>query len=76
MPFSATNLWWTEVFNSGHVILFLLISFEFYFWLSATFCFSSAAIIYLAVLVAGQLLDMAIETLQGLLHREAGVGDL
>ena len=76
MPFSATNLWWTEVFNSGHVLLFLLISLVLYFWLSATFCFSSAAIIYLVVLVTGLLLGVAIEALQGLLQREASVDDL
>ncbi len=76
MPFSATNLWWTEVFNSGHVLLFLLISFVLYFWLSASFCFSSAAIIYLVVLVTGLLLGVAIEALQGLLQREASVDDL
>ena len=76
MPLAADNLWWREVFNSGHVILFLFISFVLYFQLSATLRFSNSAIIYLIVLVTGLLLGVTIELLQGLLQREASVDDL
>ncbi len=76
MPLVAGNLWWREVFNSGHVILFLFISFAFYFRLSAALRFSNSAIIYLIVLVTGLLLGVTIELLQGLLQREASVDDL
>jgi len=76
MPLATANLWWREVFNSGHVILFLFISFALYFRLSATFHFSSSTIIYLVVLLTCLLLGIAIEVLQGLLQREASVDDL
>ena len=76
MPLAAGNLWWREVFNSGHVILFLFISFVLYFRLSDTFRFSSSVVIYSVVLVVGLLLGIAIEMLQGLLQREASAGDL
>ena len=76
MPFATGNLWWREVFNSGHVILFLFISVVLYFWLSGTFRFSNSAIIYLIVLLMGMLLGVAVEMLQGLLQRETSVDDL
>ncbi len=76
MPFAADSLWWREVFNSGHTILFVVISSVLYFRLSATVRFSNSAIIYLIVLVTGLLLGIAIEVLQGLLQREASVNDL
>lgn len=31
LPIAADNLWWREVFNSGHTALFLVISFVLYF---------------------------------------------
>ncbi len=76
MPLAAGNLWWREVFNSGHVILFLFISFVLYFRLSAIYRFSNSVIIYLVVLVTCLLLGVAIEMLQGLLQRETSVDDL
>lgn len=76
MPLAAGNLWWREVFNSGHVILFLFISFVLYFRLSETLRFSNSAIIYLLVLVTGLLLGVTIELLQGLLQRETSVDDI
>jgi len=65
MPLAAANLWWCEVSNSGHTILFLFISIVLYYWLSVVFRFSSIAITYLVVLVTGLLLGIAIEMLQG-----------
>ena len=76
MPMAAGNLWWREVFNSGHTILFLFISYILYFRLSATFRFKNSAVIYLIVLVACLLLGIVIEVLQGLLQRETSVDDL
>ena len=76
MPLAAGNLWWREVFNSGHTILFLFISFVLYFRLSATYRFSNSVIIHLVVLVTCLLLGVAIEMLQGLLQRETSVDDL
>ncbi len=76
MPLATANLWWREVFNSGHVILFVFISYILYFWLSATFRFTSTAVTYLVVLLMCLLLGIAIEALQGLLQREASVDDL
>ena len=76
MPLAAGNLWWREVFNSGHVMLFIYISFVLYFRLSAISRFSNSVIIYFVVLVVGMLLDIAVEMLQGLLQRETSVDDL
>jgi hypothetical protein len=76
MPLAAGNLWWREVFNSGHTILFLFISFVLYLRLSATSRFSNSVIIYLVVLVVVLMLGIAIEMLQGLLQRETSVDDL
>ena len=76
MPLAAGNLWWREAFNSGHVILFAVISYVLYFRVSITFRFSNTVIIYLIVLVAGLLLGLAIEVLQDLLQREASIDDL
>ncbi len=76
MPLGTGSLWWRELFNSGHTILFLFISFILYSWLKTTFCFSSSATTYLVVLVTGLLLGIAIEMLQGLLQRETSVDDL
>ena len=75
MPLTAANLWWCEIFNNGHTILFF-VSFVLYYWLNATFPFSNTAIMYLIVLVAGLLLDIAVDMLQGLLQREVSIDDL
>ena len=60
MPLAIANLWWREVFNSGHTVLFVFISYILYFWLTATFRFTSAAVVYLVVLVMCLLLGIAI----------------
>ena len=76
LPIAADNLWWREVFNSGHTALFLVISFVLYFWLLSTFPFLSAGIMYLTVLLLMLLLGIAIELIQSGLHREASMDDL
>jgi hypothetical protein len=76
MPLTAANLWWREVFNSGHTVLFFFVSIGLYYWLNAAFRLSNSPIMYLIVLVTCLLLGIAIELLQGLLQREASVDDL
>ena len=76
LPIAADNLWWREVFNSGHTVLFLVISFVLYFWLLAAFPFVSAGIMYLTVLFLMLLLGIAIELVQSGLHREASMDDI
>ncbi len=76
MPVAADNLWWREVFNSGHTVLFLVVSFVLFFRLHAAFQFSSVKIIYLAVVILMLSLGVAIEVVQSLLQREASVDDI
>lgn len=76
LPIAAESLWWREVFNSGHTVFFLVISFVLYFWLLAAFPFISTEIMYLAVLFLMLLFGVAIELIQSGLHREASMDDL
>lgn len=76
MPMPTDNLWWREVFNSGHTVLFLVLSFVLFFRLQAVFHFSSAIIAYLTVAALMILLGMAIEMIQSMLQREASIDDL
>ncbi len=76
LPISTTNLWWREALNSGHVILFVFVSFALYSVLSTRSYLASSIKTYLAVLVIGLLLGVAVEILQGMLQREASIEDL
>lgn len=76
VPFPTINLWWREVLNSCHVILFFFVSFILYFLLSAKRLFKNTVMVHLAVIVLGLLIGAGIEVLQGLLQREASIDDL
>lgn len=76
VPFTSINLWWREVLNSSHVVLFFFISVVLYFLFSTRSFFRSAVAVHAAVLVAGMIIGVSIEMLQGLFQREASVDDL
>ena len=76
IPLDSGNLWWRAAFNSGHTIVFIILSFPLYFWLKSVFNSFTPAVLYLLVLATGMLFGMVIEVLQGLLQREASVDDL
>ena len=76
MPLSTGSMWWRELFNSGHVILFAVIAYFLFFRLYATGRFSGVVTTGLVVLVTGMLLGLMIEGLQGVMHRESSVDDL
>jgi len=76
LPFATANLWWREALNSAHVVLFFFISFVLYFLFSTRSFFSNKLVTYFAVLVAGLVIGVVIEILQGFVQREASVDDL
>lgn len=76
LPLPASTIWWRELFNSGHTILFTLISIVFYCRLNAIKRFPRPIIIYSIILAIGFIAGAAIEVLQGMLQREASVVDL
>jgi len=75
-PVHINNLWWHEVINSGHTVLFFFLSFIIYSRLKAIAPDSSVLIIYLYVIAIGILLGIVIEGLQTLVHREFGLNDI
>jgi len=75
-PLPSGNLWWHEAVDSGHLFLFVLLSFYIYSKLDAGRVFSSASINYLLVIVIGMLLGVFIESLQEVVQRDNSVGDL
>ena len=76
IPLAATNLWWRELFNSGHTVLFALIALLLYAQLKVHLQAVDQKKIYLLVLLIGVILGVSIEIAQGFLQREASVGDL
>jgi len=76
VPIPANNLWWREVFNSGHTVLFAILSFIIYRQIRAVTRLSNGLAIYFFVLFVGMLLGILIELLQSLVQREISLNDL
>lgn len=76
LPLPANNLWWREFFNSGHTVLFALLSFVIYRQIKSTAYFSNTVAIYPFVLFVGLLLGALAELLQNFVQRDASLNDL
>ncbi|GMR16776.1 MAG: hypothetical protein BMS9Abin31_1154 [Gammaproteobacteria bacterium] len=75
VPTPTNSLWWREAFNSGHTVLFVILSFFIYRQLKVTTRFSNDLAIYFLVLFIGLLFGVLIELLQKLVQREASLSD-
>jgi len=75
-PLPANTLWWREVFNSGHTVLFAVLSFVIYRRIKAVTRFSSNLVVYFLVLIAGISFGVLIELLQSFVQRDASLNDL
>jgi len=76
IPLPVGNLWWRELFNSGHTFLFIFISLGLYSSLNAACKISNTLILHLVVLMGGLFIGGIIELLQGLVGREPSAVDL
>jgi len=76
LPLSADSLWWREVFNSGHTILFIIVSLILYSHIDGLQKDTSQLTVCLLVLVTGLTLGVLIEVMQGMMQREASYTDL
>ncbi|MCG6937852.1 MAG: hypothetical protein LJE83_06710 [Gammaproteobacteria bacterium] len=75
-PLHLGSLWWRELINSGHTILFVFLSFIIYAEVKARAHYSSLIITYIYVVAIGFLLGIAIELLQTMVQREASLADI
>ena len=76
LPLPGNSLWWREVFNAGHVALFVLLAFFIYGQLKAMPRLSDSLLMYPLVLMLGLSLGGLIELLQSLVQRDASINDL
>lgn len=76
LPLPGNSLWWREVFNSGHVALFVFLAFFIYGQLKATPRLLNSLVIYPVVLIVGISLGGLIELLQSFVQRDASINDL
>jgi hypothetical protein len=76
LPLPASNLWWREATNSGHTLLFMILSYVVFYQIRSKTHYSNNLIIFFIVLLTGMLLGVVIEMLQGLVHREMSWNDL
>lgn len=72
----AYNLWWDEVFNSGHALLFLIFTCLLYQKLKIQYRQLKTSTLYVGVFILAVLTGALIEALQGLVNREPSVADL
>ena len=75
-PFPAASLWWSEAFDSGHVVLFVFLSIFTYFQLTTKYPAVDITRLFGFIFVAGILFGVVIELLQILLHRGASLHDV
>lgn len=75
-PLPVNTLWWREVFNSGHTVLFAVLSFVIYRRIKAATHFSNNLAVYFLVLIAGISFGILIELLQSFAQRDASLNDL
>ena len=76
LPLPANSLWWREVFNSGHTVLFALLSFIIYQQIKAAAYPLNTLARYFLALFAGISLAVLTELLQGFVQRDASLADL
>ena len=65
VPFSVTGLWWHEVVNCGHILLFILIYILLHAQIKKLKIFSNAVSVSLATLLIGLIIGVLVELLQG-----------
>ena len=75
-PFPAASLWWSEAFNSGHVVLFVFLSIYTYCQLAAKYPAVDITRLFAFIFAAGILFGVAIELLQNLVHRGGCLHDV
>ena len=76
IPLPDNNLWWRQAANSGHVIVFLLLSFALYSYVGHSPRNQTRLISYVVVIAVGMLIGAAIEVVQYFTGRDAGVIDM
>ena len=76
LPLPANNLWWREAFNSGHTLIFIVISFVIYSQLTVKAPTMGVRAAYFFVIVAGVMFGVVIEVVQGLVGRDTSWDDL
>ena len=76
LPLPAKSLWWREALNSGHTIIFIVISFVIYSQLRKKAPSLDVRATYFFVLVAGLVFGLVVELVQGLVGREASWDDI
>lgn len=76
VPIPAGSLWLREALDSGHVVVFSLISFVLYYQLSITKPFLNKTIIYFIVFVIAMSFGAIVEMLQGVTQRETSLEDI
>ncbi len=76
VPFPAESLWWREFFNSGHTVLFAILSIVIYRQIKANIHFSNVLVVYVLVLFVGMSFGVIAELLQGLMQRDPSLNDL
>lgn len=75
LPFPSGSLWSREAVNSGHVILFVVVSWLLFYGLRQRFPLADRWRLYALLLVVGLLIGAAIECLQMFVQREASWSD-
>lgn len=75
-PVHVDSLWWRELINSGHTILFVFLSFYVLSLIMVKVPDTNVVIKYLCVLLICFLAGVVIEVLQTLVHREASLKDI
>ena len=76
LPLPDNTLWWRQVANSGHVIVFLLLSLVLSSYLGYPASFTTRAKSYAAIIIAGMLIGIGVELIQYQTGREASLVDL
>ena len=76
VPLPTNNLWWHEATNTGHTIVFAIISVIVYYQIYTNTRFSNKLLLYFFVLVICMSLGVLIEVLQDLVHRESSLNDV
>jgi len=76
LPLPENSLWWREAANSGHVIVFLLLSLVISSYLGYQARFATRMQSYAAIILAGMLIGIGVEFIQYHTGREASALDL
>ena len=76
LPLPEDTLWWRQAANSGHVIVFLLLSLVLSRYLGYPARFKTRGQSYAAIILAGMLLGVGVELIQYHTGREASALDL